>query len=405
MNKVCVIGGGAAGLIAAIVSARNGNEVYLYEKNQILGKKLLITGKGRCNVTNKCELNTFLDNIVTNKKFLYSAFSSFTSNDVIDFFESLGVSLKVERGNRVFPTSDKSSDIVSSLVCELKNVGVKVINQAVISLESHDGKICGIVTNEKKESFDKVIVATGGISYPKTGSTGDGYKFAKSQNHTVTKLLPSLVPLVVYDDFCESLMGLSLRNVKITLYQNETAIFEDFGEMLFTHFGISGPIILSASAHINFEHNNKFYLDIDLKPALNEQKLDARILRDFEENKNKEILHVLPKLLPTSLVKIMLARCSISQITKVNNITKEQRLLLIKNIKAFRLSIKCARPIDEAIITRGGVDVSKINPRTMESTLVSGLFFAGEVLDLDAYTGGFNLQIAFSTGYLAANNL
>ncbi len=404
---VIIIGGGASGLFASILLARRGKSVLILEKNKILGKKLLITGKGRCNVTNNCDALTVLNNVPRNSKFLYSAVYSFSPSDTMYFFEKLGVPLKTERGNRVFPVSDDAKDIVKALSDEINRLGVKVVNKKVTELIIDDNKVIGVKCNDVDFLSKNVIVSTGGKSYPKTGSTGDGYKFAKSAGHMVTNIRPSLVPLETKQNFPQNLMGLSLRNIKLSLWKSgdKKPVYSDLGEMLFTHFGISGPLVLSASAHINDTDKNDYYILIDLKPGLDEKSLDKRILRDFSDNPNRNFSNVLKKLLPAKLIPVIIELSGIYSEEKVNNISKEQRRKLVLLIKYLRIDIKGFRPVDEAIITRGGINIKEIDPGTMESKLISGLYFVGEVLDVDAYTGGFNLQIAFSTANLAAQNL
>ena len=404
MSDVIIIGGGAAGLMAAVSALECGKSVTLFNKHKQLGRKILITGKGRCNVTNNCTQDEFFANIPNNSRFLYSAFCNFSNYDTMDFFERNGTALKTERGNRVFPISDKSSDIVKVFE-KVLNDNIEIIDKPVKSLIVENNTAIGVKTDDKQYFADNIIVATGGMSYPKTGSDGDGYKFAKSVGHTVTPLLPSLSALVSKDKYCAEMMGLSLKNVGVTLYENDKKIYSDFGEMLFTHFGVSGPIILSASAHIKDFNKFSYRITIDLKPALDNKKLDERILRDFSENLNKDFSNSLSKLLPSKMIPIIISLSGISPTQKVNSITKVQREKLVSLIKEFPVSIASFRPIEEAIITRGGISLKEINPKTMESKLCSHLFFVGEVLDLDAYTGGFNLQIAFSTGYAAGQNL
>ena len=407
MRKVAVIGAGPAGLMAAIMSAENpNNDVTLFEKNSRVGRKLMITGKGRCNVTNNCDIDTLMANIPKNSRFLYSAFNNFSSADTISFFESHGVPLKTERGNRVFPVSDKAVDIVDALYKAVQKSNISIVNDKVEHIVCDQNRVSGVKLNDGDFDADSVIIATGGLSYPLTGSTGDGYRFAKETGHTVTALKPSLVPLVCHEGFCSHLSGLSLKNVRLSLYKegNKKPVFEDFGEMLFTHFGISGPLVLSASSHIKEQKPENYYVSIDLKPALNEQQLDARILRDFDEFKNKDFANSLDKLLPKSLIPVVVKLSGIDSNTKVNQISREQRQSLCKLLKNFKLTVTDFRPIEEAIITDGGVSVKDINPTTMESKIIDGLYFAGEVIDLSAYTGGFNLQIAFSTGYTAGKN-
>lgn len=404
-TSLLVIGGGAAGLLAAGTASNRGVETLVLERNERPARKLMITGKGRCNVTNNCSsLQDLIANVPRNGRFLYGAFSRFMPSDVIDFFESRGVELKTERGNRVFPVSDNAADIVDALVSYAKS-RARFINGRAVKLLTEDSKVIGVETEDGEKIFaDKIIVATGGLSYPGTGSTGDGYELAKQAGHKVTELVPSLVPLEIHEGFCSSLMGLSLRNTAIKVVDTESGktVYTDFGEMLFTHFGVSGPMILSASAHMRNMKSGKFKIYIDLKPALTEEQLDARILRDFSENTNKNFINALNSLLPKKLVPVIVKLSGINLSTKVNQITKEQRRNLVQLLKGMCITVTRFRPVAEAIITSGGVDISQINPKTMESKLVSGLYFAGEVIDADAYTGGFNLQIAFSTGRLAA---
>lgn len=404
MSKVIVIGGGAAGAVAAIFAARNGHRVELFEKNEKIGKKLFITGKGRCNVTNAGDMDALFDAVKSNPKFLYSAFYSFTNEQAMDFFEELGVRLKVERGNRVFPESDHSSDIIHALKHELEQLGVEIhfCTEVKDVLVEHE-KFTGIVLkNGKKVSGDACVVATGGISYASTGSTGDGYRFAEKTGHKVTELYPSLVPMEVKEWYAKELQGLSLRNVRGTILDGKKKLYDEFGEMLFTHYGVSGPIIISASSVVGKKLQDKeLTLQIDLKPALSREQLDQRVLRDFEENKNKQFKNAVDKLFPAKLKPIMIELSGISPEKKVNEISKEERLYFVDLIKNFKMTLTGLRSYNEAIITKGGVSVKDIDPGTMESKKVSGLYFAGEVLDLDALTGGFNLQIAWSTGYLA----
>ena len=404
MSKVIVIGGGAAGAVAAIFAARNGHRVELFEKNEKIGKKLFITGKGRCNVTNAGDMDALFDAVKSNPKFLYSAFYSFTNEQAMDFFEELGVRLKVERGNRVFPKSDHSSDIIHALKHELEQLGVEIhfCTEVKDVLVEHE-KFTGIVLkNGKKVSGDACVVATGGISYASTGSTGDGYRFAEKTGHKVTELYPSLVPMEVKEWYAKELQGLSLRNVRGTILDGKKKLYDEFGEMLFTHYGVSGPIIISASSVVGKKLQDKeLTLQIDLKPALSREQLDQRALRDFEENKNKQFKNAVDKLFPAKLKPIMIELSGISPEKKVNEISKEERLYFVDLIKNFKMTLTGLRSYNEAIITKGGVSVKDIDPGTMESKKISGLYFAGEVLDLDALTGGFNLQIAWSTGYLA----
>lgn len=404
-NRVIVIGAGAAGTMAAGVAAENGADVLLLEKNDKIARKVMITGKGRCNVTNNVsDVQEFISNIPGNGRFLYSAFTSFNSQDVIDFFEDYGVKLKVERGNRVFPESDKAVDIVDALNRYIIDSGVQRKTERVNKIITENAQVKGVETESGNfYKCDSVIVATGGLSYPKTGSSGDGYKFARDLGHTVTELRPSLSALICREGLCTECMGLSLKNVAIKVFdtKKKKEIYDDFGEMLFTHFGVSGPMILSASAHMRDMIKERYEIYIDLKPALSNEKLDARILRDFSDNSNKSISNVLALLLPKSLISPVLRLSKIKPGEKVNQITKEMRTNLINTIKSLKLTVMDFNDINEAIVTSGGIKISEINPKTMESKLCNGLFFAGEVIDCDGYTGGFNLQIAFSTGHLA----
>lgn len=406
-KKVLVIGGGAAGLLAAGTASKNGNDVILLERNQKLARKVMITGKGRCNVTSSIsETDKLIENVPQNGRFLYSAFSEFGTQDTINFFEGLGVPLKTERGNRIFPMSDKASDIVDALNKYITINNVKRKEGRAKELIIEDGSVKGAITFDGEEIYaDSVILATGGLSYPKTGSSGDGYEMAKKAGHTVTPLSPSLVPVVCREGFCEECMGLSLRNVsiKVTNRENQKVVFSDLGEMLFTHFGASGPMILSASAHMRDMKPEKYEINIDLKPALSEEKLDARLVRDLAENANKAISNSLGLLLPRALIPVIMRLSGIRNSTKSNQVTKEMRLKIVHLLKNLKLTVLRFRPIDEAIITSGGIKCTEINPKTMESKLCNNLYFAGEVIDVDAYTGGFNLQIAFSTGYLAGS--
>lgn len=407
MSKVLVIGGGAAGMFAAIFAAYNGNEVHLFEKNEKLGKKIYITGKGRCNITNACDMETLFQSVVTNSKFLYSSFYGYTNQDTIDFFERIGVETKIERGNRVFPVSDHSSDVIAGLTRELRNLGVEIhLYSEVVKVVGKEKFEYIELKNGQKVKGDACIVATGGFSYQTTGSTGDGYRFAKSLGHEVTDILPALVPIVIKEDYVKELQGLSLRNVKATVLDGKKKLYEDFGEMLFTHFGVSGPLMLSASSYIASKVKTKeLKLIIDLKPALTFEQLDQRVLRDFDENINKQFKNAIQKLFPTKLIPVILAVCNIDPDKKVNLITKEERHQFVTLIKNFTFTIQGLRDFNEAIITKGGVKVKEINPATMESKLVQNLYFVGEVLDLDALTGGFNLQIAWSTGYAAGSSI
>ncbi len=402
---IAVIGAGAAGLIAAGEAAQAGAHVILFEKNAKVGRKIMITGKGRCNVTNNCDVQTVLANVPVNPRFLYSALGKCSPADMMAFFEEQGVPLKTERGNRVFPVSDRALDIVDALFFYVKRLGVQfAFEQTVQEILTQDGKVCGVRTDAKTYPAERVIVATGGASYPATGSTGDGYRFAKALGHTVVTPRPSLVPLVSNSPVCEKLMGLSLKNVRVTVFENGKSIFEDFGEMLFTHFGMSGPLILSASSHMRHFGSKTYRIDIDLKPALDEKTLDKRLLTDFDKYKNSDFINALGELLPRTLIPVVIEVSGIDPRVKVHSVTKTERQRLVHLLKAFPVEISGARPIDGAIITTGGVSVKQVSPKTMESKLVKGLYFAGEVLDVDAYTGGFNLQIAWATGRLAGEN-
>ncbi|WP_337527506.1 BaiN/RdsA family NAD(P)/FAD-dependent oxidoreductase [Anaerotignum faecicola] len=405
-KKIIVVGGGAAGLMAAGRAAERGHEVHLYEKNNRIGKKILITGKGRCNVTNDSDVEGLLENIPGNPYFLYSAFYQLDSFGLQEFFKEQGLELKVERGKRVFPVSDRSLDVVLALEKYLKKNGVKLhLESPVEGILIADGRAEGIrLKNGKEERADGVIVCTGGLSYPGTGSTGDGYRFAKAAGHHVTKLYPSLVPLRTKEDWCHELMGLSLKNIEITIKNKKgKKVYSDFGEMLFTHFGVSGPVILSASRHIILTIEEGYRLYIDLKPAMDEKKLDARILRDFEKFANKDFANALDALLPQKLIPVIVRLSGIDARKKVNSVTKEERKRLVGLLKALPLTITGTTGYNEAVVTCGGIQVNEIDPATMESKFVKQLHFAGEVLDVDAYTGGFNLQIAFSTGFAAGN--
>lgn len=408
MSKVIIIGGGAAGMFAALGAADAGHQVTILEQNEKLGKKIYITGKGRCNLTNACETSEIFENIPRNSKFLYSAIYGYDNFRVIDFFESHGMKTKTERGNRVFPVSDHSSDVIAALQRTLKNKGVTIrLHTKVQELQIEDGYVRGVKTSDGTTyPADAVIVATGGYSYQTTGATGDGYRFAKDSGHTIEPLSPSLVPITVKEDYCMQMQGLSLKNILIRIKDGKKVLFEEFGEMLFTHFGVSGPLILSASSVVNDKIQKKeLLLEIDLKPALSEEKLDARILRDFEENKNRQFKNSLAGLLPAKMIPVMIEQSGIAQEKKINEITKEERRTLVEFIKHFPMTLTGLRDYKEAIITRGGVSVKNIDPSTMQSKLIQGLYFAGEVIDVDAYTGGFNLQIAWSTGYLAGSSI
>lgn len=404
---VIVIGGGAAGLMAAGTAANRGKNVILIEKNHILGKKLLITGKGRCNITNAAEdVETLLENVTVNRSFLYSAFYGFTNDDTIKFFNSLGVETKIERGNRVFPVSDKSKTVVDALAGFVKKSGVKIITDTVSEVLAEDSKIIGVKTKKYEEiAAESVIVATGGASYQATGSTGDGYKWAKDLGHTISKITPSLVPVEVEENWAYDLMGLSLKNIEIILLNEKNKkVYTNFGEMMFAHFGLTGPVILSASAHMRPMEEGKWRIILDLKPALDEKTLDARIRRDFEKFANRDFVNSLDELIPKGLVDTIVSLSGIDPRKKVNSVTKEERTKLVSCLKGIEFNIKGFCPIEQAIITSGGVSVKEIDPSTMESKKISGLYFAGEIIDVDAYTGGFNLQIAFSTGKLAGEN-
>ncbi|MEG2349611.1 MAG: NAD(P)/FAD-dependent oxidoreductase [Hungatella sp.] len=408
MSKVVVIGGGAAGMIAAIAAAGCGHEVHIYEKNEKLGKKVYITGKGRCNVTNACDMETLFQNMVSNPKFLYSSLYGFNNHDMMDLLEENGCPLKVERGNRVFPVSDKASDVIHALSHRLKELRVAVHDhEEVKELWIGEGRCLGVLLKKgEKVDADAVIVATGGLSYPTTGSTGDGYRFAKAAGHTVTECSPALVPFETSETVVKDLQGLALKNITATLYDGGKEVYREFGEMLFTHFGVSGPVLLSASSYAaRILKKRSLILSIDLKPALSVEQLDVRILRDFEEFTNKQFKNALVHLYPAKLVPVMVERSGISPEKKINEITREERGRIIEATKNFRLTLIGLRDYKEAIITQGGVSVKEVNPATMESKRLPGLYFAGEVLDLDGVTGGFNLQIAWSTGWSAGSHI
>ena len=408
-DEIVIIGAGAAGMMAAAQAARLGKSVTLLERNDRPGRKIIITGKGRCNVTNAVSLlNELIAAVPVNGRFLYSAFSSFMPQDTMDFFEDEGVPLKIERGNRVFPVSDSSKDIVDALYNAAKRAGVKFKKGRAVDLKIENGAVTAVVTEEGETiPAASVLIATGGKSYPGTGSTGDGYALAQKAGHTVTELKPSLVPLEAHEGFCSQLQGLSLRNVSIRVEDTKKyrTVYEDFGEMLFTHFGVSGPIILSASSHMRDMEPEKYVIHIDLKPALTYEQLDKRIVKDFTENANKDYVNSLGLLLPRKLIPVAARLTGIKPSTKTNQITREQRAGLVEWLKDFKVTVTGFRPLDEAIVTSGGIKVSEVDPKTMKSKLVDGLYFAGEVLDVDAYTGGFNLQIAFATGYAAGTNM
>lgn len=414
--KVIVIGGGPAGIIAAIKSKEENNDVTILEKNDILGKKILVTGKGRCNITNGVEISEFINNIPGNGKFLYSAFENFNNKDIIKLLKEEGLETKEERGNRIFPVTDNANDVRVSLSKKVRKLGIEVLtNTKVEKVIVKDGIAIGVEYNNNEKMYgDKIIISTGGASYPTTGSTGDGYEMAKEVGHTIKEIRPSLVPLETYEKkYCKEMQGLSLRNIEIKLIdtQKDKIIYKDFGEMMFTHFGVTGPVIISSSAHlVRYKNINQLMKDkkikliIDLKPALSIEKLDDRILRDFVEFKNKEFKNSLDKLLPQKMIPVIIELSKIEPDKKVNEITKEERLNLVKIIKNLEMYISGFRPISEAIVTAGGISTKEINPKTMESKIVKNLYFAGEVIDVDAYTGGFNLQIAYSTGYTAGMN-
>lgn len=407
-NKVIIVGAGAAGLMAAVSACENGADAVMIERNERVGRKIMITGKGRCNVTNNCTLvNDLISNVPTNGRFLYSSFTRFMPIDTMDFFENEGVELKVERGNRVFPVSDKASDIVDALNNATQRLGAERIHGRVSKLITNNGAVCGVELDDGERVLgDKVIICTGGKSYSATGSSGDGYKLASSVGHTIIEPKPSLVPIVAHEGWCSDAQGLSLRNVEITVYnaENYKEVYREFGEMLFTHFGVSGPLILSASTHMRELGKKKYEIYIDLKPALTFEQLDKRVQSDFLEFANKNFINSLGKLLPQKMIPIIAKLSGIKPTTKTNQITKEMRHKLVNLLKSLKVTAIDFRPIDEAIVTSGGVKVSEIDPKTMESKLIKGLYFAGEVIDVDAYTGGFNLQIAFSTGHLAGES-
>ena len=408
MSKVIIIGGGAAGMAAAIGAAQSGHSVAVYEKNEKLGKKVYITGKGRCNVTNACDTEDLFANMVTNGKFLYSAIYGFTNFDIMELLESAGCKLKTERGNRVFPVSDKSSDVIFALERVMKSLHVEIhLNEPVKDLICEDGRCKGILLENsgKRVMADAVIVATGGISYPATGSTGDGYRFAREAGHTVTALSPALVPFLCAEEDVRSLQGLSLKNIEVTVYDEKKVLWKEFGEMLFTHFGVSGPVVLSASSYAAKRIKlHPLRMDIDLKPALSREQLDARILRDFDEVKNKQFKNSLAKLFPAKLIPVIVERSGIDPDKQVNEVTVKERARLVELTKEFQVTLTGLRGYNEAIITQGGISVKEVDPSTMESKKMPGLYFAGEVLDLDGVTGGFNLQIAWSTGMLAGRS-
>ncbi len=405
MGDVAIIGGGASGLMAAY-SASEKNNVYIFEKNEKLGKKIYITGKGRCNLSNFVDVNIFLENVVKNPKFLYKALNTLSPTSTMELFENSGLSLKVERGNRVFPLSDKASDVTKTLEKLLIKRNVKInLNSVCQEILVENGKVIGIIVNGKTLNFDKVIIATGGMSYPLTGSTGDGYKFAKVSGHKIIPIKSALCGIELNDTIHKELQGLTLKNVKINAVINGKTLYSDFGELLFTHFGVSGPIILSCSSVINDKNLSGAYINLDLKPALSEEMLELRLLREFKEKNLKSIGYVMRSLVPKNMVAPFLRKAGVSKDVCCSSLSAKQRQDIIKNLKSFKLEIKRLRPIEEAIVTSGGVSVKDVDPKTMQSNLVDGLYFVGEVLDVDAFTGGFNLQIAFSTGYLAGINV
>lgn len=404
MKNILIIGGGAAGMMAAVHAARNGADVTLYEKNEKLGKKIYITGKGRCNFTNACDMEQLFEAVQSNPKFLYSSFYSYTNEQVIDFFEELGMHTKIERGERAFPYSDHASDVIYALEREMKRLGVRIyLNTKVSEVQVKNERFCQLLlANGTKAAGDACIITTGGLSYPTTGSTGDGYRFAEKMGHRITELRPALVPIEVKEWYAKELQGLSLRNVTARISDEKKVLYEEFGEMLFTHYGVSGPLILSASSRIGERlQTHPLELSIDLKPALSKEQLDQRVQREFQENQNRQFKNAIDSLFPSKLRPVMIELSGIPEEKKVHDITKEERLAFVDRIKNFRMTLTGLRGYNEAIITAGGISVKEVDPGTMESKLVPGVYFAGEVLDLDARTGGFNLQIAWSTGYLA----
>ncbi len=403
--EVVVIGGGAAGMLCSAAAAERGLKVILLEPNKVLGRKLRITGKGRCNVTNNCDINEFLNNIPGDGRFLYSALNRLSPRDTMEMFEGLGLNLKTERGNRVFPVSDNANDVVGALQRWLNRTGVRVVHDSAKHILAENNAVTGVETSDAVIECRAAVICTGGLSYPLTGSTGAGYAMAQELGHTVTPTRPSLVPLESDDDYCAEIQGFSLKNVTLSAYEDGKLIYKELGEMLFTHFGVSGPLVLSASSHMRRFGEARYELRIDLKPGLDEKKLDARLLRDFEKYANRDFANSLGDLAGKAMIPVLVRLSGIPAETKVNSITREQRHELLKLLKSFPVSITGPRPIDEAIVTSGGVSTREINPRTMQSKLVDGLYFAGEVMDLDAYTGGFNLQIAWSTAYVAANSI
>lgn len=403
--ELVVIGGGAAGMMCAYTAAERGVKTVLLEPNRMLGRKLRITGKGRCNLTNNCDIKQFMTNIPGDGRFLYSALNRLPPSGTMEFFESRGLKLKTERGNRVFPVSDNANDVAGLLARLCARAGVEVVRESAKRILTRDGAVCAVVTDGGEIACRAAAVCTGGLSYPLTGSTGAGYEFARALGHTVTPPRPSLVPLESADAYCAEMQGFALKNVTLSAYEDEKLIYKELGELLFTHFGVSGPLVLSASAHMRNFGKSEYRLEIDLKPALDEKKLDARILRDFEKYSNREFKNALGDLAGRAMIPVLIELSGIPEDTKVNAITREQRMGLLRLFKAFPVSVTGPRPIDEAIVTAGGVSTREINPRTMESKLVRGLYFAGEVLDVDGYTGGFNLQIAWSTGFVAGSSI
>ena len=403
---VAVIGGGAAGLLAAALISERGFDTLLIEPNKLTGKKLRITGKGRCNLTNNCDNKQFMENVPCNASFLYSSINRFGTAETMAFFERIGVPLKTERGNRVFPMSDSAHDVANALERFGREKGVRILHKRVTALKASDGALTGVVAEDTEIICKAAVLCTGGASYPGTGSTGDGYTLAKSLGHTIVPPHPSLVPLVSEDDYCAEMQGFSLKNVTLRVFdENSKPVFEELGEMLFTHYGVSGPLVLSASSHMRDYETHKYRLAIDLKPGLSEQQLDERILRDFKKYANRDFANSLCDLAGHTMIPVLVRLSGIQEETKVNSVTKEQRKTLVKLFKEFPVSVAGPRPVDEAIITSGGVSVKEINPKTLESKLINGLYFAGEIIDVDAYTGGFNLQIAWSTAFAAAQSL
>lgn len=405
-KSIIVVGAGASGCMAAITAAKRNISVTLFDRNPKIGRKLLITGKGRCNLTNNCDRDTLISSVPVNSRFLYSAFAAFSPQDTMEFFESCGVPLKTERGNRVFPKSDKSTDIIDALFYQLVKLGVRIVNESVTDLILDNGRVTGVRTGSSEYSADGVVICCGGCSYPQTGSDGCGYVLAAQAGHSVTEPAPSLIPIVVNEEWCGELQGLSLKNVSLKVINDKNKeVYSDFGEMLFTHYGISGPMVLSASSHMNLKKCREYGFIIDLKPALSEEQLDKRIQKDFEKYINKDIINSLGDLLPKKMIPVAVRLSGIDPHKKCNEVTRAERLSLLSVIKKLKLTFHKFRPIEEAIVTSGGIKVKEINPKTMESKLCRGLYFAGEVIDVDAYTGGFNLQIAFSTGYLAGSSI